>query len=73
VTEALIKEPYIFYSGTLCMFAYLAGEEKQLNDVLMHVDEEMRLLEEVAKIEILLVEHVFMDREDDETILCQKK
>jgi hypothetical protein len=51
----------------------LAGEEQQLNDVLMHVDEEMRLLEEVAKIEILLVEHVFMDREDDETILCQKK
>ena len=30
------EEHYIFY--TLCMIAYLAGDEQQLYDVLMHID-----------------------------------
>jgi hypothetical protein len=64
MTEASNEEPYIFYSDTLCMIAYLAGDEQQLDDVLMHVDEEMRLLEEMDEIERFLIEHVFIDLED---------
>jgi hypothetical protein len=46
------------------MFSDLGGEEQQLNDVLMHVDEEIRLLEEMDEIERFLVEHVFINLED---------
>jgi len=32
--------------------------------MLVHVDEEMKLLKEVAKIEIFLIKHVFIDLGD---------
>ena len=38
MVEASDEEPYIFYFDILCMFAYFAGDEHQLDDVLMHID-----------------------------------
>jgi hypothetical protein len=61
MTKESNEEPYIFYFDTLCMIAYLAGDDKKFDDVIMHVDEEMRLLEEMDDIEIVLIEHVFID------------
>ena len=46
------------------MFSDLAGDEQQLDNVLMHVDEEVRLLEEIAETERYF-EHVFNNFEND--------
>jgi hypothetical protein len=70
VDEASNEEPSIFYSDVLCMFADLIGDKQQLDDVLMNVDEEMRLIEEMDELEEFIVEHIFVDLEDnDETIV----
>jgi len=38
MAEASHEEPYILYSDILCMFANLASDEHQLDDVFMHID-----------------------------------
>ena len=48
----------------LCVFSGLTGDEQQLDNVIMHVDEEVRLLEEMAETERYF-EHVFNNFEND--------
>ena len=66
VAEASDEEPCIFNSVFLFMFEYLAGDEQQLDDVFMHIDKEMKLLEKVANLEDFLIDHVFIDLGDNE-------
>ena len=47
IIEALNEDPCIFETDMLCMFSGLTSDEQQLDNVLMHVDEEVRLLEEM--------------------------
>jgi hypothetical protein len=54
------EEPCIFETNALCMFA---GDEQSLEDVFMQVDEEMKLLEEMA-----VIEQVFKDTEDGQLL-----
>ena len=58
IIEASNEDPCIFETDMLCMFSSLTGEEQRLDNVLMHVDEEVRLLEEMAETERYF-EHVF--------------
>jgi hypothetical protein len=55
VAEASDEEPCIFNSDFLCMFADLAGDEQKLDDVFMHIDKEMKLLEKVVDLEEFLL------------------
>jgi hypothetical protein len=68
VIEASSEEHYIFESNYLCMISYLVGDDHQLDNMFMHVDEERRCLGEMAELEIFLVEHVFMDLDDEKEI-----
>jgi len=47
------------------MIISLVGDEQQLDDVCVQVDEEMRLLEEMDEMEIFLNKCVFVDLEDN--------
>lgn len=64
IIEASNDEPCDFETDMLCMFSGLIGNEKQLDNVLMHVDEEVRLLEEIVEAERYF-EHVLTNFEND--------
>jgi hypothetical protein len=53
----------------LCMFADLVGDEQQLDNLFMHIDKEMNLLEKVVVLEEFFIEHVFVDLEYNEEIV----
>jgi hypothetical protein len=71
--KALDEEPYDFNSNFLCMFSYLAGNEHQINDMFVHVNEGMKLVEEMVELEEFLIEHMFEDLEDNEEVVITRE
>ena len=72
IFEASNEEPCILKTDVLCMFSGSTSNGQQFDNVLIHVDEEVRLLEEMAGIEKYF-EHVFNNFDnngiDGETII----
>jgi hypothetical protein len=71
--KELYEDPYEFNSEFLCMFSYLAGNEHQINDMLVHVNEGMNIVEEMAELEEILIEHMFEYLEDNEEVVITRK
>ena len=49
ISEASNEEPCIFETNMLCMISGLIGNGQQADNVIMHVDEEVSLLEEMVE------------------------
>ena len=64
IIEASNEEPCILKTDVLCMFSGSTSNGQQFDNVLIHVDEEVRLLEEMAGIENNF-EHVFSNFENN--------
>ena len=64
VNESSYEEPCILETDMICIFSGLTGDEQKLDNVLMHVEEEVKLFEEIVEIEGYF-EHVFNTFEND--------